>query len=105
MSAAPDPEPDEPRHDRDHLEEDLERGVEHLQAAAHEMVAAARSFLDVVEDVVSDREKLAETFTELLASAGGSLARVADRVSGSAGAGDGPDSAARPLRVRRIHVD
>ena len=33
-------------------------GVEHLQRAARELLAAARSFLDVVEDVVEDRDRL-----------------------------------------------
>jgi hypothetical protein len=91
----------------------LERGVEHLQVAAHEMLAAARSFLDVVEEVVSDRDKLssvAASVTELLGSAGGSLAKMAERVAGSAagaanGASDGPDGAAPRPRVRRIDVD
>lgn len=89
--------------------DDLGRGVEHLQSAAHEMLAAARSFLDVVEDVVSDRDKLsgvAATFTDLLGAAGGSLARVADRVAGTghSEADEAPDPATRP-RVRRIQVD
>lgn len=38
-------------------------GVEHLQAAARELLAAARSFLDVVEDVVEDRARFAEAAT------------------------------------------
>jgi hypothetical protein len=46
------------------------RGVEHLQAAAMEMIAAARAFLDVVEDVVADREKMAD-----VVSAVGTVAR------------------------------
>ena len=33
-------------------------GVEHLQRAAREMVAAARSFLDAIEKVVEDRDAL-----------------------------------------------
>ncbi len=33
-------------------------GVEHLQSAARELLAAARSFLDVVEEVVDDRDRL-----------------------------------------------
>ncbi len=33
-------------------------GVEHLQRAAREMIAAARSFLDAVEQVVEDNEAL-----------------------------------------------
>ncbi len=87
----------------------IDRGVEHLQAAAHEMLAAARSFLDVVEEVVADREKLAgvaASVTDMLGSAGGSLARLADRVAG-ASVGDAAGVAAPPARqrVRRIDVD
>lgn len=33
--------------------------VEHLQTAARELLLAARSFLDVVEEVVEDRDRLA----------------------------------------------
>lgn len=34
----------------------IDDGVEHLQRAAREMIAAARSFLDAIERVVEDRE-------------------------------------------------
>lgn len=34
-------------------------GVEHLQAAARELLLAARSFLNVVEEVVEDRDRFA----------------------------------------------
>jgi hypothetical protein len=34
-------------------------GLDHLQAAALEMIAAARAFLDVAEDLVVDRAKVA----------------------------------------------
>ena len=34
-------------------------GVAHLQAAAREMVAAGRSFLDALEDMVEDRDRMA----------------------------------------------
>lgn len=34
------------------------QGVEHLQSAARELLKAARSFLDVVEEVVEDPERL-----------------------------------------------
>jgi hypothetical protein len=33
-------------------------GVEHLQGAARELLKAARSFLDVIEEVVEDPERL-----------------------------------------------
>ena len=35
-------------------------GLDHLQAAALEMIAAARAFLDVAEDLVADRDKVSE---------------------------------------------
>lgn len=38
-------------------------GIDHLQRAAREMVAAARSFLDAIEQVVEDRETLKEVST------------------------------------------
>ena len=44
-------------------------GVEHLQSAARELVAAARSFLDVVEQVVEDDRRVAgaaSSFAEIL---------------------------------------
>lgn len=92
----------------DSAAEGLDRGMEHLQTAAHEMIAAARSFLDVVEDVVSDREKLrgvADAVTDLVASAGGSLAKVADRVAHSAPGHAAGDETPTAPRVRRIHVE
>lgn len=46
-------------------------GVEHLQRAAREMIAAARSFLDAVEQVVEDNEALRDasaSVTDLVAT-------------------------------------
>ncbi len=53
-------------------------GVDHLQAAAREMIEAARAFLDVLEELVGDEERVAEA-----AQAVGLIAKVATRVSGS----------------------
>lgn len=88
-------------------------GVEHLQVAASEMLAAARSFLNAVDDIISDHEKLsavASTVTDLLASAGSSLTSFADRATTeSAGSSTdaAPDASAPkpPPRVRRVVVD
>lgn len=44
-------------------------GLAHLQAAAREMVAAGRSFLDAVEEAVSDDDRMASVLggmTDLL---------------------------------------
>ncbi|CAN5708849.1 hypothetical protein BH10ACT3_BH10ACT3_09670 [soil metagenome] len=54
-------------------------GVEHLQRAAREMLKAARSFLDVVEDVVEDPERLT-----------GAAAGFADLVRSGLGRQDAP---------------
>lgn len=45
MAAAPD-------------DERVSQGIDHLQNAAKELIAAARSFLDVLEDVVDDQNAL-----------------------------------------------
>ena len=54
-------------------------GVEHLQAAARELLGAARAFLDVVEDVVDDPDRLS-----------GAAATVSDLVRGLTGRGTQP---------------
>ncbi len=45
-------------------------GVDHLQRAAREVVAAARSFLDVVEELVEDRAALEEVSAAVSGVAG-----------------------------------
>jgi hypothetical protein len=57
-------------------------GVEHLQAAARELIAAARAALDVAEEVVNDPESLA--------SLAGSLSTVGDVARRMTGAGGWP---------------
>ena len=105
-------------------------GAEHLQAAGREFLAAARSLLDAVEEVVEDRARLgelAESFTgflgELAESARGDrtpwgrAVRV-DDAGPASGADAGPvagaDGEAGPTpepgrprsgRVRRIPLD
>ncbi len=58
--------------------------VAHLQAAAREMIAAARAFLDVAEEVVEDPE----AGEALLSSLGDVARRVVPR-DGAASDGDG----------------
>jgi hypothetical protein len=68
-------------------------GVEHLQAAARELIAAARAALDVAEEVVNDPETLA-TLAGTLATVGD----VARRVTGTGG-WPSPDAAAGGRRA------
>jgi hypothetical protein len=82
-------------------------GLEHLQAAARELIEAARAALDVAEELVDDPESAA-SLVGTLASA----ADVAKRVTGSGGwprARPGadaspPESEPREPRVQRIAV-
>jgi hypothetical protein len=55
-------------------------GLEHLRAAARELIAAARAALDVAEEVVNDPESIA-TLAGTLATVGD----VARRVTGTGG--------------------
>lgn len=51
-------------------------GLDHLQTAAMEMIAAARAFLDVAEEFVADRDKVAEV-AHIVSSAAQGAARAA----------------------------
>ena len=70
------------------------QGVEHLQAAAIEMIAAFRAFLDVAEEVVRDPSAVTALATSLVETA-----RAAAPGPPDPGAG----SPAEP-RVSRIRV-
>ncbi|HTO01829.1 MAG TPA: hypothetical protein VL068_14265 [Microthrixaceae bacterium] len=54
-------------------------GLEHLQAAANELVAAARSFLDVAEEAIADPDRF-----------GGLAAGAVDILKGLTGKGEQP---------------
>jgi hypothetical protein len=74
----------------------VQAGIEHLQRAAREMIAASRALLDAAEDLVED-PKAAAGIVEML----GSLA--ARRVPGRGGAAPGGDDDDLPP-VQRIPV-
>jgi hypothetical protein len=71
-------------------------GVEHLQTAAREMIAAVRAFLDVAEDFVADEGRMAS-----IADAITSAARGATQAAGS-GAGDEGDEFGGPVQHIRV---
>jgi hypothetical protein len=64
--------------------------VEHLRAAAHEMIGAFRGFLDVAEELVDDPkagEAVVETVTALAdAARRGTRSAMRDAAAGSSGA-------------------
>jgi hypothetical protein len=76
-------------------------GLEHLQAAAHEMIAAARSMLDAVEEILDDPRaatSMASAFATVSRLVEGAVASVSSKAAGS-----GPEPAEEP-RVQRIKV-
>jgi hypothetical protein len=73
-------------------------GVAHLQAAAREMVAAGRSFLDAVEDMVEDNDRMAGVMTGVTDL----LGQITNSVATMGKTPAGPD---RDDRVRHIVVE
>jgi hypothetical protein len=86
------------------------KGVEHLQVAAREMIAAARAFLDVVEELVNDPDKVGEV-VDAVSTVASTVTDAARRTAGSTpsrSAKDGPtgsgSSDSSDDRVQRIRV-
>lgn len=79
------------------MNEDRAReGVEHLQTAAIEVIAAVRAFLDVAEAVVRD--------PTAAANAASTLFDVARSTAAAAGAPGDPSAPSSEPRVSRIRV-
>ena len=90
---------------------DTTEGMAHLQTAAREMVAAARSFLDAVEEVVNDDARMATVMsgmTNVLKDATDAVSDLGRRAGfgRSSGSGPGDDgAAASPPKVERIDLE
>ena len=79
---------------------DLAReGLEHLQTAAHEMIAAARSLLDACEEVLEDPRA-----SETLASIVSSVSRAVGGITGLVPHGQAQDEDDDAPRVQRIKI-
>jgi hypothetical protein len=76
------------------IDDAVTRGVEALQAAAAEAIAAARAVLDVAEDLVSD-PRTAAAVSNLI----GSVARGAPRPRGGEDDGDDGDDGVQRIPV------
>ncbi|MDP1819326.1 MAG: hypothetical protein Q8K58_05455 [Acidimicrobiales bacterium] len=75
--------------------DDLAAGVEHVQAAAKEMIRATRSFLDVAEHLVDDPAAL----QSLVATLGGLLQAVSGRLRPQAAQDPGDEDDGRVQRI------
>jgi len=80
-------------------------GLEHLQAAAHEMIAAARSMLDAVEEILEDPRAataMASAFSTVARLVEGAVLSVNGITGG--GASEHDDERSEHPRVQRIKV-
>lgn len=77
----------------------VQAGLDHLQRAAHEVIAATRALLDVAEELVDD-PRAAGGLVDLLGSLGGLAARVAGPEDRPAGDGDEDDGGVERIPVR-----
>jgi hypothetical protein len=82
-----------PSDERDGLSE----GIEHLQAAAREMIQATRSLLDAAEGLVEDPAAL----RNVVGTLSGLAQAAAGRLRPDATAGDDPDD---PGKVQHIKI-
>jgi hypothetical protein len=73
-------------------------GFDHLQRAALEMIAAARAFLDVAEELVVDREAVSEV-VHLVGSAAQGAMRAARSDDAATEADDRSGSGVQPIKV------
>lgn len=80
-------------------EQRAREGVEHLQAAALEVIAAVRAFLDLAEDVVRD-PAAATAVVQNLAEAGRAAAHMATPARGTTDATDADQPAEGVTRIR-----
>jgi hypothetical protein len=81
-------------------------GLDHLQAAAIEAIAATRAFLDVAEELVRQPEALGEVVRTVQALALTALRREEPSAPAPVAAErrERPDDDDGPSPVRRIHV-
>lgn len=79
-------------------EERADEGLEHLQTAAEELIAAARAFLDVAEEVVTD-PKTADSLLGLLDSVTALANRRRPGGGGRSGTGDDDDDPVEHIPV------
>ncbi len=95
----------EPADEASDVDATMAEGVEHLQSAAREMIAAARTFLDVVEEVVGDNSAVASV-AEALGSFGQVVSRAAGRAAAEGDGAAGPDEEdGGAARSRVQHID
>ena len=75
----------------------VHQGIEHLQAAAREMIQATRSLLDAAEELIDDPKSVQDMVGSLAQAAQMAAARF--RPGGSAGKDQDDDGHVQPIKV------
>ncbi|HEY6416668.1 MAG TPA: hypothetical protein VIX41_10535 [Acidimicrobiales bacterium] len=78
-------------------------GIQHMQAAARELIHAARALLDVAEDVIDD-PAAAATLMSALGAMGDAARRRATAASAAGGSGEGDVGVVPEPTIERITV-
>lgn len=81
----------------------IQAGLEHLQRAAREAIAASRALLDVAEELVEDPKAVGEVF-QALSALGGLAVRGNRPGRASGGQPEGPPDGDDDSSVQRIPV-
>jgi hypothetical protein len=81
----------------DHADDKVQQGVEHLQAAAREVIQATRSLLDAAEELVDDPRSLQDLVATVTSVAQAAASRFRPT---SAGPDDGDDDDGHVQRIK-----
>ena len=86
--------------------DDIRSSLEHLQAAAHEVIQATRSLLDAAEDLIDDPAAVQGVVATLASVAQAAAARLRSEPPSAPGASspDGDDDDPDDGRVQRIRI-
>ncbi len=76
------------------------QGLEHLQAAAREMIQASRSLLDAAEQLVDDPRSVQDLVATLSAVAAAAAGRLRPPAHPGSGREEGPDDDGQVQRIR-----
>lgn len=81
----------------EHDDDKVHQGIEHLQAAAREVIEATRSLLDAAEELLDDPRSVQDIVATVASVAQAAAARL--RPSGASTDGDDGDSQVQRIKV------
>jgi hypothetical protein len=83
----------------EHTDDKVHDGIEHLQAAAREVIKATRSLLDAAEELVDDPRSVQDLVATITSVAQAAAARLRTPGANPDGKDDGGDGQVQRIRV------